>query len=101
MKQSVIRFLPEFEERLCSGRKTATSRTKPLGKPGDVFYVFGQQFEFTLVRPHSLGFVAQARYRQEGFETSEAFIAIWEKIHPRKGYDPKQTIWYHEFKKVS
>ena len=100
MAEICIPFLAEFKERMLSGQKTFTSRTKRYGREGDIFKAFGHLFALTAVYKGSLRFVANKRYLDEGFPNTEAFIEVWKRLHPRKGYDPNQTVWIHRFKKI-
>ena len=93
-----IPFLSQWNLQMVDGRKTATSRTKRYGDPGDTFSVYGHYFVLTLVRRHSLGCIAQARYKQEGCESPEAFREVWRSIHPHVGFRKGQIVWYHEFR---
>lgn len=95
-----IPFLPEFETRLLSGQKTATSRTRKYGNGGDLFSAFGHTFQLTKVDKVYLGDVCATFYRQEGFNCQNEFIDIWNKIHPRKKYRFDTPIWLHQFKRL-
>jgi len=95
-----IPFLPEFEERMLSGQKIATSRTKKYGNGADLFCAFGHSFQLTKVDKVYLGDVAATFYKQEGFDSQADFMECWRKLHPRRNrYDT--VIWLHQFKKVS
>ena len=98
-------FRKEFRDKILSGQKTCTSRTKQYGKFGDTFEAFGAEFTIThLERANKYGYtlfdIAHYHYREEGFDTPEEFIECWKKIHPRKGYDPDQTVYVHFFKRL-
>lgn len=103
-------FREEFRDRMLSGRKTCTSRTKRFGEGGDTFEAF--EAEFILERNNAglntiavdrfpLSYVAKYFFGGEGFDTTEDFIECWKKIHPRKGYDPEQKVWVHYFRRSS
>jgi uncharacterized protein YqfB (UPF0267 family) len=96
----VISFLERFRESMLNSIKTLTSRTKRMGKEGDTFEAFGATFQLTDVRRITLFYVANHAYRQEGMQSKEEFIEVWKQIHPRKGYDPNQLVWVHQFKKI-
>ena len=55
MNKIAIPFLPEFREAMLAERKTATSRTKRYGYPGDYFEQFGRLFILVDVYRISLG----------------------------------------------
>lgn len=95
-----IPFLPEFEEAMLEGRKTSTSRTKRFGNVNDTFKAFGAYFRITSVSEASLDVVAYEYYQDEGFNTPDAFIECWTKIHPQKGFVPDQLVHFHSFKKI-
>lgn len=97
----VMPFLDEFKERLLVGRKTATTRSKRYGKPGDLFTAFGATFRLKRVSPLSLNDIAGIYYWEEGFEHPHDFIEVWKHIHPRKGWTPDEMRFLHEFERVT
>jgi len=96
-----IPFLKSFEDVLLFGQKTWTSRTRKYGNPNDVFVAFGSLFTIEKVFKMSLGDIASFHFNEEGFESRQDFINIWRKIHYRKGFDPSQMVWVHQFRKTS
>jgi len=94
-----IPFKKWFDDVLLDGSKTWTSRTKKYGESNDTFEVFGQEFILEKVFKMNLGEVASYHYKEEGCRSREQFIKIWRKIHPRKGFDPTQEVWVHQFRK--
>lgn len=82
---------------MLESRKTATSRTKQYGERGDQFEAFGAPFVILQVQKVKLREVAEKWYEAEGMPSPEAFIAVWKKIHPVKGYDPEQEVYLHLF----
>jgi len=88
-------------ERLEKNMKTATTRRKRYGKPGDHFIAAGKKWMLTEVRRIRLGEVAEKYYRQEGAESPEEFIEVWKKIHPRAGWTPEKRVWIHFFEPVN
>lgn len=92
-----IPFLPEFEKDIESKNKTATSRTKKYGKPGDHFKAFSMLMELTHVVRVPLFVVAKYFYREEGCKSPDEFKKVWNKIHPRKKYedDPGRMVSLH------
>jgi len=97
-----IPFLPEFKEALASGKKTATTRNKRYAKRGSRFTAFGMSFELLSVGKVSLWMVAYAFYEEEGLDSPEAFIDVWNRLHRRKKYedDYKLKVWLHLFRRV-
>jgi len=95
-----VPFDERFRDALLQGRKQCTSRTRRYGDIGDTFTVFGAGFVFTSVVKAPLAYVAGMLYRQEGFSSPEAFIEIWQELHPRKGWNPHQRVWVHWFEKA-
>ena len=95
----IIPFKEEFKERMVSGKKTCTSRTKRYGITGDKFKIFGMEFELTRVQQVELFEIANNQFEKEGFDSYQEFINCWNRIHPRKKYNPFQLIWAHFFKR--
>lgn len=93
-----IPFMQEFEPLILTGKKSATSRTKRYGYPDDYFKVGGRYFSLVSANKMKLGEVAENHYLEEGFNSDMEFIKCWKKLHPRKGYDPEQIVWFHKFK---
>jgi hypothetical protein len=90
-------FKEQFREDMLAGKKTKTSRTKKYGSIGDTFKAFEATFIIVDQCEEELQFVAEHYYMDEGFNKPKEFIDIWKEIHPRKGWDPKQKVWVHEF----
>ena len=93
-----IPFKAKFKEAMLSEKKILTSRTKRYGAKGDTFEAFGATFHICRVIKKSLAEVTEF-YFQEGCSSKEDFVKVWRKIHPRKGYIPKQMVWLHQFYK--
>lgn len=98
MEKIEIPFQSDFENVMLAGKKSATSRTKCYGYPGDWFEAFGRTFILTDVCRLPLDVIAYDHYLEEGFDRPEDFIKCWEKLHPRKGYKPEQKVYFHTFK---
>ena len=47
-----------------------------------------------------LWFVADNLYETEGAMEPIEFINIWKEIHPGKGWQPEQEVYYHYFTEV-
>ncbi len=95
-----IPFLAQFRNAVLNGDKTMTARTKKYGNPGDMFTAFGAMFKLISVTEVCLSFVAHVCAKFEGLGSAEEFINVWKEIHPKKGYDPDQLVYLHEFKRV-
>lgn len=95
-----IPFLPEWREKMLGGVKICTCRSEAYGQPGDQFTIFGAVFELTAVWQTTLEDVATNYYKQEGCASSDEYIAVWNKIHRRRGYVPTDVKWLHKFKRV-
>jgi hypothetical protein len=85
------------KDRLESGDKFATSRTKKYGKTGDYFLIGSHRYEIQFVVKLPLWFIRAWLYKTEGAETMDEFVEVWKKIHPVKGWDDNQIVWYHCF----
>lgn len=90
-------FLPRFHQPILRGKKTMTCRTKRYGDPGDWFYVQGRRFVIDLVDELYLRDVAREHYQEEGCATPSEFIAIWNEIHPHRGYRGNDVVIAHHF----
>lgn len=99
-KKVTIPFLPEWREKMLSGHKTATSRTKRYGNVGETFEAFGTTFELVEVRQLALRDIAADYYSLEGCATAETFRRVWEKIHQKRGYIGSDMVWFHVFRRV-
>lgn len=87
-------------ERLRSGDKTATTRTSVYGQPGDTFTEAGKTFKLTHVVAVPLEVVSANFYEEEGANTPDEFIEVWEDIHYRKGFVPEWVVHLHLFTEV-
>lgn len=92
-------------DKLQRGIKTATTRSKPYGKPGDTFEVnigtdVHKRYELVSVTQRLLGTVAKRHYDEEGAESTSEFIEVWNDIHPRRKFQPNDIKWFHKFKEV-
>lgn len=81
-----------------SPRKTQTARYDKMAEVGDCFEAFGATFTVIGVYRRPLWRVAVA-YIAEGFNTQEEFRAVWEEIHPKRGYRPLDMLWVHGFRR--
>jgi len=91
-------FLPEWKEKMLNDRKTCTSRVTRYCREGDEFEAFEREFVVTTIYQVNLDFVSCILFRQEGCSSPQAFIDIWNRIHPKKRFIPMQLVWVHWFK---
>ncbi len=94
-----IPFMPEWRHKMRTGIKTYTCRTKKMAQPGDYFEIFDAKFLILSVRKTILQDVAISYFRGEGCDNPDHFIAVWNSIHPKKGYVPEQEVWLHQFER--
>lgn len=99
-KQVKIPFHDEFRYRLLTGLKTATTRTRKFGNPGDTFPAYGTTFKIIMVIICNLSLVKLDYYRQEGFGAPAEFVECWKDIHPRNGWIPSQVVYLHLFERI-
>lgn len=97
MSKITIPFRDDMKDLIIGGVKTCTTRNKRYGCIGDTFEIDKRVFVLTWVSHIYLKQVADTKYKEEGFDSPDEFIKIWEAIHPRKGYDRTQAVWLHEF----
>lgn len=104
MTEIKIPFNEWSKDKLEKGIKTATSRNKMYGMPGDTFVVNLSDGEHTYrlkcVTKRPLLVVAKNNYREEGCKSPEEFAEVWIEIHPHKGWTPYHQVWYHTFEEV-
>ena len=98
-KEVSIPFQPEFEVSMLSGKKTATTRTKRYGYPGNWFKAFGRVFVLTEVYPTFLDVVTSLHYLEEGFNSPQEFIDLWDRLHRGVPYlkRPGRSVYFHRF----
>jgi len=96
MKEINIPFNKWSKERL-RYTKRATTRTKKYGEIGDYFYADGTKFILNLVIKVPLWFVLQELWGSEGAVNEFELHEVWADLHPKKGVDINQMVWYHHF----
>ena len=102
-----IPFNAWSRKRLYTSQKTMTSRNKRYGVIGDQFCMdfpehgFSRVYELTHLERVTLAFVRDKFYWDEGCDTEDEFVRVWNDIHPRKKFDDDQKVWLHCFKMVS
>lgn len=99
-KQVKLPFYERFRRALLDGRKTATTRTRRFGKPGDWFPAYGATFKILAVAVCNLSFVEKFYYEQEGFKKPAGFVNVWIEIHPGNGWVPSQEVYLHIFERM-
>lgn len=92
-----IPFLAHFKEPMLNGRKTWTSRSKRYGKVEDEFDAFGKTFVIEGQFKAGLRYIAE-HWDKEGCNNKEEFLALFQKIHPRKPIKPDDKYWIHIFR---
>lgn len=95
-----IPFQDCWKDKMLTGRKTVTSRTKRYGDIGDTFQCFGAVFRFVDVSKQSLIHVETHLFDLEGCDSPEQFRRVWEQLHPRRGYIDRDRVYVHRFEKV-
>lgn len=91
-----VKFKSRFHEDLRAGRKTATTRTHCLGRPGArVRTTVGAA---TLGRAAwvPLALVRDLWLREEGVGSPEEFMAVWAECYG--WWEPRRLVWFHTFK---
>lgn len=120
----VVPFQAEFYPKLRSGEKTATTRPSAIGKVGEKFLVLAlidgwalgydrllagmtvedtkdMVFEITAREKVSLADVALHHFREEGVDSPEAFVKIWERLHPYVRFQAAEMKIFHRFRRVA
>ena len=97
--ETKIPFQPEFKVPMLTGKKTATTRSKRYGYPGDWFPAFGKVFVLTQVYPSFLDVVISHHYLEEGSDSPQEFIECWDRLHPQISYlrRPGRSVFFHRF----
>lgn len=95
-------FVPRFREAILAGRKTATTRTKRYGGQWDRFDIGGDRTIMLTAPPArlTLGGIALNRWRSEGCKSPEDFMKAWADLHPTRGYQGLDLVWFHRFRLV-
>ena len=90
-------FGERWREKMSTGQKICTSRTKRYGDIGETFEALGCTFVIDLIEKEKLRVVANDLYKQEGCGSPGEFIQIWEYLHPIKKFVPEQEVYVHWF----
>ncbi len=86
---------------LLEGTKTGATWLRRYGNEGARFSVEGEVFEITGIIEFPLGYVADAYYEVEGYESPEEFASAWERLYPRLGFRPAEPVKFHTFRRVA
>lgn len=97
-----LRFTPENEDLLLTGKKRATLRRSRHGKVGDTFEVKGRVFELTSIRPVPLGDALRLYYPMLGMPNTDAAYenlarAYGLLIETLRGSPDFQVVYVHVF----
>jgi hypothetical protein len=93
-----IPFKSDMERAILDGKKSATSRNHCYGKIGDYFELGGRRFHLFSVTRRTLLWVANSKFKEEGFESPRAFAERWAELHPKAGFNDRHRVWLHEFR---
>ena len=96
-KRITIPFHHEMEKAIIENRKCCTSKNKKQGNVGDWFVINDNTYRLTFVLRCTLEEVATEYYKDEGVDSTEAFITMWNKLHPILGYVPTKLVYTHWF----
>lgn len=100
-QQIILPLQPRWQHKMLLGLKIVTSRPHKYGHAGDTFRYFGANFVILAIEKHTLDYVANNLYKEEGCDNPDEFRRIWSMLHPRKGFIPTQLVWVHFFRKES
>jgi len=91
-----LKFMSDSARKILEGLKTETRRRlTPRNlhfKAGDTFVVNGHVYRVVSTRIQRLGEMSNEEIAREGYNNREQFADDWRKLHPRKGYDPRQEV---------
>lgn len=95
-------FMDDFKDKMLADPplKTMTTRSKKYGNVGDTFAIFGAVFEITEEWRGILSAVASKHWAEEGCDSEDDFIHVWEALHPRRGFNPTDRKWSCRFKRI-
>jgi hypothetical protein len=69
-----------------------------MADAGDTFDIFGTRFVVKSVNKEQLRTISYYFWQEEGCSSQEEFERIWVDIHPRRGYQPDDWVYFHLFK---
>ena len=85
-------------EKVKQGRKTAVRRSNRFGDVGDRWDLDGVTLELVNVYQQQLADVTDEHAKQEGYQHLEDYKQAITNIHQEAIWNPKLTVWVHEFK---
>jgi len=90
-------FMRRFHDSMEKGIKTCTTRSRPYGRFGYKWQCGGRTYRTLGIVSLPLGYVARNLWAQEGCDSPEHFIEVWNEIHPFKEYNPNTKKMVHFF----
>lgn len=87
-------------DKLRRGIKTSTCRRKKYGEIGHMFTVEARMYRLVDIRRMTLQEVKDKWYKEEGCQTPEEFVDIWNAIHHKKGFVGTDRVFLHIFEQV-
>jgi hypothetical protein len=99
MAEVQIKFSKRNQEAVLNNNKSCTSRREIKGMEGDFFKINDRVFKIEDLQPTFLEDVALTLYKEEGYESPDAFITDWKKLH-RGHYNRDQVVIVHHFREL-
>lgn len=99
MAEVALLFQLAWRAAVLAGAKTTTVRTRRYGAAGDTFVLEGVTFRLVAVEAMPLA-RAHEGWREEGFDSADAFERGWVENHPTRGWRPGDTVWVHRFERL-
>jgi hypothetical protein len=105
-KMKQLKFLERFVIPIQNGIKTQTARTSSNLEIGDVVLaVTTKRGQFALLHitdktRRALSTFNYADAIREGCKDLDDFKVVWNRIHPRKGFNPEQFVYVIKFELV-
>jgi len=91
-----LKFSPDMEDAIISGKKCCTTRDEVKGNPGDMFVVRDRLYQIVDVLPvHVSGEFLRGNFRIEGFKTSFNFTDTLSEIYPNLKFG--DLVYVHFF----
>jgi hypothetical protein len=103
-----MRFIPDNEAAVLSGRKTATARRTKHGEPGDYFevaqpgpdnMVILTRFVLESVERMTISSAARVHHDELGADDPAGFYKAWERAYGRIA-DPDDLVFLHRFRRA-
>ena len=93
-----IPFARDMEDAILQGKKIKTSRNK-LHPDNSLFLIQGRTFRIIRSWPTRLLTVRDKWYKEEGFDSPEAFEKRWKQLH-RGHFNPEKIVFIHCFEEI-